>query len=233
VKTDNKYLDGEYLVNNPSWDREDSPWKAAQVSNILKSNLITPNSICEVGCGSGDVLECLGNLFPKSDLFGFDISPQAASFWEPNKCVSRVRFTLGDFHTLNTVVYDVLLLLDVIEHVRDPFTFLENMRSHAQKFVLHIPLDLSAFSVMRSTPLLRARRQVGHLHSYTKDLALETLKDCGFSVLDWRYTDACLNMPNRSLKTKLSRWPRKVFYALNKDFGVSLLGGNTLIVLAE
>ncbi len=129
--------------------------------------------------------------------------------------------------------YDVLLMIDVFEHVSDPFSFLEESHAHARKFVFHIPLDLSATGVARKTPLLNVRRSVGHLNYYTKDLALETLTDGGYKIIDWRYTEASLNSPNRTLKTKLASLPRKLFYAINKDFGVRLLDGETLLVLAE
>jgi hypothetical protein len=140
---------------------------------------------------------------------------------------------LGDFHDKNTDKYDVLLMLDVFEHVRDPHTFLERSRLHADKFVFHIPLDLSASSVLRGQPLLEARSHVGHLHFYTKDLALETLRDSGYKIIQWSYTGAALNMPNRSLRTNLAKFPRRLVYTLNKDWGVRLLGGETLIVIAE
>ena len=144
-----------------------------------------------------------------------------------------VTFNIGSFHELSSMQYDVLLMLDVFEHVRDPFTFLEESRVHAHKFVFHIPLDLSASGIARKSPLLNARRNIGHLSYYTKDLALETLTDCGYKIIDWRYTGASLNSPNRTWKTRLASVPRKLFYWVNKDTGVRLLGGETLLVLAE
>lgn len=235
MKTETRYLDGTYFESHPTWDREDSPWKANLVAEILKDHDIQPGSICEVGCGSGDILRCLHASFPLTRLFGYDISPQVTQFWVNDQDAGGegVSFKLGNFFELNTMNYDVLLMIDVFEHVRDPFTFLEECRAHSQKFVFHIPLDLSASGVARKTPLLNVRRSVGHLHSYTKDLALETLTDCGYKIIDWRYTGASLNMPNRTWKTRLASVPRKLFYWLNKDAGVRLLGGETLLVLAE
>ena len=77
-----RYFDGNYLVENPNWDREDAPWKAAIVKHILFDNQIKTASICEVGCGSGDVLIHLGKHLPDTIMTGFDISPQAAEFWK-------------------------------------------------------------------------------------------------------------------------------------------------------
>jgi len=233
-KLESIYYDGTYLTENPDWDRKDAPWKAVQVASILSDNKIEPYTVCEVGCGSGDVLVQLQRAMPSVKLTGYDISPQAAQFWEQhNEAGGGVEFQLGNFHEINRIRFDVLLMLDVFEHIRDPFSFLENSRRHAAYFVFHIPLDLSASAILRGNPLLNVRKKVGHLHYYTKDLALSTLHDTGYEVLDWRYTGASLNSPNRSLKTRLAALPRRIAYAVNKDFGVRLLGGETLLVLAK
>jgi len=233
MSIESRYYDGTYLAENPDWDRKDAVWKAAKVTSILSDNGIEPASICEVGCGSGDVLAHLQKAMPSTNFTGFDISPQAAQFWKEHNVGERLRFQLGDFHQTNRITYDVLLMLDVFEHVRDPFSFLENTRRHATHFIFHVPLDLSASTVVRGNPLIDARKKVGHLHYYTKDLALATLCDTGYEVLDWRYTGASLNSPNRSLKTRFSALPRRLAYAVDKDFGVRLLGGETLLVLAK
>ncbi len=235
MKTEKRYLEATYFEDNPNWHREDAPWKAKLIVTILKDNQINAASICDVGCGTGDILRCLRESFPLSTLFGYDISSQVSRFWADDKVVSMGGggFKFGNFHELNTVHYDVLIMLDVFEHVRDPFTFLEGLKSHAKKFVFHIPLDLSAFGVVRKAPLLNARRSVGHLTYYTKDLALEILADCGYKIIDCRYTGASLNSPNRTWKTQLASVPRKILYWINKDIGVRLLGGETLLVLAE
>ena len=231
---ESRYYDGTYLVENPDWDRKDAPWKAVQVASILSDNKIEPYTVCEVGCGSGDVLAQLQKALPSAKMTGYDISPQVAKFWEQHdEAGGGVEFQLGNFHEINLVKYDVLLMLDVFEHIRDPFSFLENSRRHATHFVFHVPLDLSASAVVRGYPLINVRKKVGHLHYYTKDLALSTLLDTGYEVLDWRYTGASLHSPNRSLKTRLAALPRRIAYAVNKDFGVRLLGGETLLVLAK
>lgn len=208
---ESRYYDGTYLAENPDWDREDAPWKAAQVVSILTDNKIDPATVCEVGCGSGDVLVHLQKAMPFVKMTGYDISPQAAQFWaQHNEAGEGVEFKLGNFHEINRIKYDVLLILDVFEHVRDPFSFLENSRCHAANFIFHIPLDLSASAVVRGKPLIHVRKKVGHLHYYTKDLAIATLIDTGYEILDWRYTGASLNSPNRSLKTRLAGLPRRI-----------------------
>jgi hypothetical protein len=230
MSVESRYLNGDYLKSNPDWDRADAQWKSDQVCATLKRHKLTPNSFCEVGCGSGDILRNLRIQFPKALIVGYDISPQAQNFWQETE---GINFYLADFHEANQEKFDVLLMIDVFEHVRDPFTFLERSRSHARYFIFHIPLDLSAISVVREKTLLSVRRKVGHLHFYNKDIALETLADCGYRVLGYRYTEASLTMPNRSLKTRIANLPRQLLSRLDKDLAARLLGGETLIVIAE
>ena len=231
---ESRYQDGTYLAENPDWDRVDASWKAHLVTSILTDHELKPAAVCEVGCGSGDVLAHLLTLIPNARMTGYDISPLVARFWDEHVTEQgSPEFHLGNFHEIDRNVYDVMLMLDVFEHVRDPFSFLEKSRPHAKHFVFHIPLDLSASSVARVSPLMNVRRKVGHLHYYTKDLALATLADTGYEVIEWRYTGASLRAPNRSLKTRLASLPRRLAHAINKELAVRLLGGETLLVLAR
>jgi SAM-dependent methyltransferase len=227
-----RYLGQGYRERNPSWDAEDSPWKAALVRELLARHGLRPAIVAEVGCGAGGVLAALRPALPDAELLGFDIAPGAADFW-PAHATQRIAFTLGDFFALSERHYDVLLLLDVLEHLGDPLSFLERAREHADHFVFHFPLDLSAVSVLRETPLLHVREKVGHLHYFTRGLALALLREGGYEVIEARYTGAAFNAPQRSLTTRLAGLARRLAYAVGRDFSARLLGGETLLVLAR
>jgi len=229
---ESRYIELGYLESNPDWDRGDAPWKASHVLKILKENSIEFKRVCELGCGSGDILAAISNSFPLITAVGYDISPHLEKFWKEHSENKKLEFICGDFKKLNFEKFDVLLMLDVFEHVRDPFTFLEDASKIARYFVFHIPLDLSVTSVARGYPLLNSRRKVGHIHYYTKDLALATLNDTGYEIIEWQYTGASLNSPNRSLLTRIISPLRRFCYFLNRDLAVRFIGGDTLLVLA-
>ncbi|MDP3809769.1 MAG: methyltransferase [Hydrogenophaga sp.] len=226
-----RYLSGEYADKNPDWDSGDASWKAALVKEIMTRNNVHPESLVEVGCGSGGVLAELRSAYPGISFSGYDIAPGAASFW-PRHAAADIQFEVGDFLELNEKVFDVVLMLDVLEHLGDPFSFLERLRAHSRFMVFHIPLDLSALSVLRESPLLHVREQVGHLHYFTRNLALTMLKECGYEIVEARYTGASFSAPRRSLKTKLAGLFRRAVFSLSHDFGARLMGGETLLVLA-
>ena len=227
-----RYLNEEYAQHNPSWDQEDSQWKADLVMRTLDGQKLRPGTIAEIGCGAGKVLAELRDSLPEAQLYGFDIAPAAAQFWS-EYATKGIRFTLGDFLSSDEKLYDVVLLLDVIEHLANPFEFLARVRPRARYFIFHFPLDLSALTVLREAPLLLARTKVGHLHYFTKSLALALLDECGYEVLDARFTNAASSAPQRSWKSRLMGLLRRVCCTLSRDFAVRLLGGETLIVLAR
>lgn len=230
--TQDRYLNGDYSKKNPDWDSADADWKASKLTQLLTDHGCSPETIVEIGCGSGAVLAALRKYFPKSLMTGFDIAPEAQRFWKQNS-TSGIHFVLGDYFTTTRPAPDLVLLLDVLEHLGNPWELLVRLRSNVKLLAVHFPLDLSALSVLRESPLLRVRDKVGHLHYFTRGLALELLEECGFYVIESRYTGASLNAPQRSVKTRFAEWVRRAVYMFNKDLGVRLLGGETLMVLAR
>ncbi len=229
---ENQYLDGTYFAQNPDWDRKDCLWKAKLVKSVLDKFKIEINSICEIGCGSGDILVHLKKSYPRYEFIGYDISPQLLPFWQQH-AGEGIQFHCGDFLNHNKRNFDCILILDVIEHLTDPYTFLEIVQERAKYFIFHIPLDLNVCTVLREKPLLQSRLKVGHIQVFTKSLALAILRETGFDIIHYEYTNSYLTEPNRTLKTRLASLLRCLAYSINKDFGVRLIGGETLLVLAK
>jgi len=128
--------------------------------------------------------------------------------------------------------FDLILVLDVLEHLEDYFSFLRMLRPKGEYKIFHIPLDLSVQTVLRGKALIKRRNQYAHIHYFTKDLALRTLMDVGYEVLDYRYTDRALELGGTRAQ-KLLRRPRRVFFAIHRDLAVRVLGGFDLLVLAK
>jgi 2-polyprenyl-3-methyl-5-hydroxy-6-metoxy-1,4-benzoquinol methylase len=142
------YSDGEYEQKNPSWHAEDSPWKAEHILRALAFLPQPPRALCEVGCGAGEILRQLGTALDSEavDLVGYDISPQAIALAQA-RAGRRLRFVLGDPNT-DALHFDVLLAIDVIEHVEDYFSFLRSIRNKADHFIFHIPIEINCESML-------------------------------------------------------------------------------------
>lgn len=234
MTSDAIYTDGTYLARNPAWHEGDSAWKAGHIRALLARNGIEPASVAEVGCGAGEVLVELHRALPESCRFeGYELSPQAFDICAP-KARERLSFHLGDPARSEAPPWDVLLLIDVIEHVEDYFAFLRALKGRARHTVLHIPLDLSVASVLRPRRLVEVREAVGHLHYFTPELAVRALEELDYKVIDRFFTAAAIELPAASARTALARLPRRLLRLLVGDaVAARLLGGFSLMVLAE
>lgn len=230
---ENIYTAGEYLKNNPTWHEEDSPWKAEQILKMLARNSIQPASVCEVGCGAGEILNQLYMAMPDNVSFtGYEISPQAHAI-AGQKEKERLYFHLQDILEVSDVHFDLLLAIDIFEHIEDYYGFLRGIRDKATYKIFHIPLDISVQRVLLAKPILKRRREVGHIHYFTKETALATLVDTGYEIVDHFYTASTLDLPSSSMVYRLGKLPLRLAAWINQDLTVRVLGGHSLLVLTK
>lgn len=226
-----RYISGAYLEANPDWHQSDAPWKADQIIKILRCWEHQPGSVCDVGCGAGGVLASLQAHMPDCSYIGLDISPQAITMAQvyANAGLRFRESALPD----EGEKFDLVLAIDVFEHVPDYLRFLTDLRQFGHSFIFHIPLDISALSVLREWPILRRRRESGHLHHFTKNIALDTLTQCGYVLDEVIYTASGSQPPDRSLKGAIRDLPGKIFFRLSPDAAVRFFGGYSLLVRAH
>lgn len=230
---DDVYNDGQYFEKNPTWHVEDSAWKARQILKILKDNNLEVIRICEIGCGAGEILNQLHMNLPENvQLSGYEISRQAYQMARTRE-KQRLRYFLEDFFTRDTPPFDLVLSIDVFEHVDDYLGFLRKLKDRGTYKIFHIPLDLSLQSVLRRKNLVNRRKIIGHLHYFTKETALETLKYTGYHIVDYFFTAGPLELSSKSFKSALIRMPRKILFKINKNLAARIMGGFSLLVLAE
>lgn len=227
------YTSGDYLQKNPGWHAEESPWKAQQVMRAMTQNQIIAKTICEVGCGTGNILKQLQGTMDSNCLFwGYDISPQALELAR-DKTNDRLHFKLGDITQEKDTFFDLILVMDVIEHLENYFSFLRDIKSKSEYKIFHIPLDLSVQTLLRHNGLIKVRNAYGHIHYFTKDIVLKMLEEMNYEILDYSYTSSSIELPTHEITRKLLRLPRKLSFSIHKDLAARLLGGFRLLVLAK
>jgi hypothetical protein len=229
----NIYTNKEYLGNNPTWHQEDSPWKAEQIYELLQRNRIKVDTVAEIGCGAGGVLVSLAEKLPKQTaLHGFDISPQAIAIAKRFE-KEGLSFSCEDLLKRDEQ-FDLLLVVDVVEHVRDYLGFMESCRLKAHLKVFHIPLDIHVSSVIRAHFVL-GRHTIGHLHYFSAESALDTVRDTGHKVIDFRFTDGGVALASfhPSFRRSIANIPRRVVGFFSRKLAARWFGGYSLLVLAE
>jgi cyclopropane fatty-acyl-phospholipid synthase-like methyltransferase len=231
--SDNFYASGDYAALHPAYHTEDSAWKAQKILAMISRNNLQPKTVTEIGCGAGEILRQLQLQLPSNtQFFGYDISPQGIEMCR-QRANERLHCVCDDLLTRDVAASDLLLSIDVFEHVEDYIGFLRRLRTKGTYKIFHIPLDISMLSVFRLSTIMIGRQRLGHLHYFVKDTALATLKDVGYEIIDWNYTHSGLDKSERSLKQRLAKFPRLILTKIDPDFSVRVLGGSAMLVLAR
>ena len=228
---ENIYTDGSYLAKTGgTWHLEDSPSKARWIVSMLARHVeVKPNTICEIGCGAGGILAELQKMLSDHITFtGYDISPQAhalsARFSNP-----RCQFILGDAFA-DPSQYDLVLVMDVIEHVEDYFSFLRHVRQKGGLKIYHIPLDAYVSGILRGN---NSWDSAGHLHLFTIETALQALQHTGHRVVDWIFTDGAIVAPQQTTRGRIANLLRIPLSKFSTKLTSRLLGGYSMLVLAK
>uniref|UniRef100_UPI004048AC40 class I SAM-dependent methyltransferase n=1 Tax=Polynucleobacter sp. TaxID=2029855 RepID=UPI004048AC40 len=225
------YDEGEYLDHNKNWHTEDSPYKAAFIIEIISKNNIKFEKCADVGCGAGLVTEILSKTYRTSSFTGFELSRDAQQFHKQRNRSANLEYTNANFFNSNEI-YDLVLCLDVFEHVEDYFGFLRKLKDRGKKFIFNIPLDMSALKIL--TPGIQyAREEVGHLHYFSEYTALQTLKDCGYKIIDYKFNASYLFLRPRNIRQVLILPMRLLFSVFGKKMQSKFFGGVSIAVYAE
>lgn len=224
------YGDGSYLAANPSWHTEDSPYKAAWIARMLEEARIEFATAAEIGCGAGAITRILAEQMPAVAWSGFDISPDVQRFWPTD--LPNLHFYNEDFKD-HDQFFDLVLVIDVIEHVEDVFAFLRDLRRCGRHFIFHIPIEINMMSVIRDN-FNDSRDEVGHLHYFSKSTALRTLEDCEFKINKWFYTSMTLENTSRiGIKTKLVNLLKRPLYRMAPGAAARIFGRCSVMVWCQ
>lgn len=227
-----RYADGRYLAENPRWHAEDAPHKADAVLRLIDRLGWSPATVIDVGCGTGDVLAALRRRLDATGragvtLAGWDPSPDAATRW---RRADRVALHAGEAAQAGAHA-DLVLALDVSEHVDDDVAFLASLRRVAPRVILRMPLDDSLLDTLRPARKLAARARYGHVHAYTRARALARVTEAGWSVVGTAYDR--VPPTTDTARQVLVDAVRRLVTRAAPDLAVDLLGGWSLMVAAE
>jgi len=129
-------------------------------------------SILDVGCGGGDNLAALAAAGPYR-LSGIDISAEAVR-------IARARVPSADVQVADVVAsplprtFDLVISIQVVEHIDDDVAALRNMAHMAERFVY-----ISTIAG-RMRP---SEKSIGHVRNYTREELEEKMRGAGLRVL--------------------------------------------------
>ncbi len=223
---ENIYTDGTYLMKNPSWHLEDSKVKAQWITNIIPANLRAHiGSVGEIGCGYGSILNELQSSFSKNCQFiGIDISATAINY--AMEKFPGIKFIIGDIYTLDQEKYDLLLVIDLLEHVYYQHNFLDTVKTKSNYSIFHIPIG----SNFKNNLFDRYKKQMekyGHIQFYSLSQIINLLTNSGLAIKDYFYTFGLEH------KNNVIYYPLKWMFHLSPYLISQFIGLVSVMVLCE
>ncbi len=159
----------------------------AMVRDALEA-LKLPDSIriLDLGCGTGGTIKALNGL---GRFIGLDVSEEAANFTK-KKTGASVVVGEGTHLPFKDSSFDVVTVLDVLEHIDDDLTVMKEIKRVLKPngyMIATVPAHQYLFSTHD--------RALHHVRRYSKREFLEKLKKVGFVIHRATYTNMLLFTP--------------------------------------
>jgi 2-polyprenyl-3-methyl-5-hydroxy-6-metoxy-1,4-benzoquinol methylase len=149
----------------------------------------TASHILDVGAGAGATLSWLKSIYPRAETTALEINPMLLNTLKENSDVVIIGDLNSCFHKLKN--YDLILLLDVLEHLTDPAAALKRLSTRLMEggsVIVSVP-NIAHLSV--SLPLLLRGefyyREAGildrtHFRFFVEKTAIELLNSANLRV---------------------------------------------------
>lgn len=143
---------------------------------LLRNKVGRFDDMLEVGCGTGYVLESIHKAFPKARISGAEYHEEGLTF-------ARARIPDANFRQLDVIqmtdvaTYDVIGAFDVIEHIDDDQTSLNNLARALRpggKMLISVPQHPWLWSVTDEAAC--------HVRRYTSDELIDKIQRAGLKV---------------------------------------------------
>jgi len=179
---DNLYTSDAYIAKNPTLHAEDSPWKASKILPLV--DLVAPRLgrreivLLDVGGGAGLILRAVAEHLERAHglrvrKYALDLSPGMLDVQRRNNA-DLARALREDIRatSLGDREVDIVLMIDVLEHVPEPARALAEIRRISRHVIFNVPLERNLYYLLLNTITLgRLKRHqrdlVGHINSYT------------------------------------------------------------------
>lgn len=232
---DNIYVSGEYISNNPTLDVEDSPWKLRliqpAINRLIQENDTKYLRILDVGGGAGMLLSGVSDYLKAKDVnvekYALDMSAEMLRIQvENNPDMSVVLEGSVEKMPIKDKEIDLVLMIDVLEHVADPAAALNELRRIAKYVIFKVPMENNLFYNFLN--VIKGGRQrknifekVGHLQFYNPwQLKAQLMKYAG-EIIYFKFSNEFSNMLSPGYHRRLMIKEKIVFAVARTTYSIS------------
>lgn len=195
----NLYTQDLYITNNPSLHEEDSPWKISKIlplvdrfSSAAQNSM--PLTLLDCGGGKGLILAAVANHLTQRhgrpvNKYALDLSPGMLQIQKQQNPDLRKLLQEDICQTsLAPKEVDLTLLIDVIEHVKNPAGALAEIQRISKFAIFKVPLEDNWFPrgwnwLRRGKPRREAAAGIGHINFYSFGTLRKQIEKHGGAIL--------------------------------------------------
>jgi SAM-dependent methyltransferase len=179
------------LESEARWLSYGASQKTDSIETLLQRNRIRPQSLLELGCGTGAViLECQRRGLAK-EFSAIDYSVEAIDYLKSRS--TGISCSVGDITASafsSGRYFDVVVLSHVLEHLENPREFLKSVvdRLRLRYLICEVPLENLIASRIKNLFRDRMQNSAGHVQFFT-ETSFKKLVQCDeLNILDsYRY----------------------------------------------
>jgi SAM-dependent methyltransferase len=183
------FYEAGYSVADPdeaarygAWRAHGARLKARHAVTLCGRSGLRAETLVEIGCGDGALLEELGARGLARVLDGFELSAPAAEMARKRAIPGARRIEAYDgAHVPATEgAYDIAVLSHVVEHVPDPPALLAEAARVARWVLVEVPLEANRSA---ARPAKRAQaREIGHIQAFDRPAIHGLLSGAGLDL---------------------------------------------------
>ena len=211
---------------NPGLHEEDSQWKTSKLCPLVDAFLVRHQKdeiiLLDVGGGAGAILSEIANLIRRHQnksvkKYALDLSPGALEI----QCARNpdiVKALSEDIRKTSLVdkEVDLALMIDVLEHIPEPYRALEELKRIARFVIFKVPIEKTLWTKMADFVRGPQRKQeilasIGHVNFYTPhELRSQIERHLG-RIVEFRYADSFRPIQSTKLYTELGLFQKLPF----------------------
>jgi SAM-dependent methyltransferase len=248
------YLKDEYLIKNPSLHEEDSPWKVSKIAPLVDTFINHINkkdeiNLLDVGGGAGLILGAISTYIEKN--FGIKVNKYALDLSASMLGVQKQRnpdlkLALNEDickTSLGDKQMDLVLLIDVLEHVTDPAEALQEIKRISRFSILKVPLEDNLTGrtwnfIKRGAPRRDGIEKFGHINSYSFSRLRYQIEKHAGHVLDFYFTNVFQYFRNKErykeksgFLTRLNDFLASRLFLLSPGLSSSVFGDHVMVLV--
>lgn len=188
-----------------------------RLKRLTQSVKLNGGRMLDIGCGGGLLTESLVYYYPKTKIYGYDVSNTAIKYAKMFGS-GKVKYRIAETKRIpfRDNFFDVCICLDVMEHIPDVDFFLKEVKRILRKdgkFFLAVPCEGQPLTFTWLFQKIKIGNKLtyknwGHIHpEFTHKYVSELLERYGFTIEKETYSE---HLPYQVVNLFTYFWPKEI-----------------------